>query len=132
MQSRSVKRRQESKTMFGCVERRGTHDPREAHEVDVTLGVARLIAMARAFRMKAEQHERLSDEVRTAQANLRRAILLAFADGLTADDIRFRCIEPALKRSTTSEEAAAAVEQTFRSIEKAGSVTSRQPQATRR
>jgi hypothetical protein len=58
------------------------HDPLEAHEVDVTLGVARLIAMARAFRVKAEQHEKLSDEVRTAQANLRRAILLAFADGL--------------------------------------------------
>jgi hypothetical protein len=116
--------------MFGCVERRGTHDPLEAHAVDVTLGVARLIAMARAFRVKAEQHERLSDEVRTAQANLRRAILLAFADGLTADDIRSRYIEPALKRSTTSEEAAAAVEQTFRSIERAGSVTSRQSRAT--
>jgi hypothetical protein len=68
--------------MCGCVERRGTPDPLEAHEVDVTLGVARLIAMARAFRVTAEQHERLSDEVRTAQANLRRAILLAFADGL--------------------------------------------------
>jgi len=117
--------------MFGCVERRGTHDTREAHEVDVTLGVARLIAMARAFRVKAAQPERLSDEVRTAQANLRRAILLAFADGLTADDIRFRCIEPALKRSTTGGEAAAAVEQTFRSIERAGSPTSRRPQATR-
>ena len=86
--------------------------------------------MARAFRVKAEQHERLSDEVRTAQANLRRAILLAFADGLTADDIRSRYIEPALKRPTTSEEAAAAVEQTFRSIERAGSVTSRQSRAT--
>jgi cell division septum initiation protein DivIVA len=104
--------------MFGCVERRGIYGTREAHEADVTLGVARLVAVARAFRVKAEQHERLSDEVRVASANLRRAILLALADGLTADDIRSGCVEPMLKRSSTSEEAAAAVEQAIGSVEK--------------
>lgn len=98
--------------MFGCVERRGTYSTREAHEVHVTLGVARLIAVTRAFRVEAEQPQALGDAVRSAQANLRRAILLAFADGLTADDVRARCIEPALKQSTTSQEAAAAVEHT--------------------
>ena len=106
--------------MFGCVERRGAYGTAEAHEVDVTLGVARLIAVARAFRVKAEQREALSGAVRSAQDDLRRAILLALADGLTADDIRSRCIEPALKRSTTSEEAAAAVEQTIGSVENQG------------
>jgi len=114
----SPERKMESEAMFGCVERRGAYSTPEAHEVDVTLGVARLIAVARAFRVKAEQHEALSDAVRSAQANLRRAILLAFADGLTADDVRSRCIEPVLKRSTTSEEAAAVVEQTIGSVEK--------------
>jgi hypothetical protein len=108
-------------SMFGCVERRGTHDTREAHEIAVALDVAKLIAVARAFRVKARQPESLNDEVRTAQADLRRAILLAFADGLTADDIRSRCIEPILKRCATSDETATAVEQTFRSIERAGS-----------
>jgi hypothetical protein len=64
--------------MCGSWERRGTHDPLEAHEFDVTLGVARLIAMAEAFRVTRSNVE-LSDEVRTAKP-IRRAILLAFAD----------------------------------------------------
>lgn len=112
-----LRERMESEVMFGCVERRGTYSTREAHEVRVTLCVARLIAVTRAFRVEAEQPQALSDAVRSAQANLRRAILLAFADGLTADDVRARCIEPALKQSTTSQEAAAAVEHTIGSVE---------------
>ncbi len=103
--------------MLHGVEQRGKEATKTQHEGEVALGVAWLVAMARAFRVKGNREERLTDELRAAQTDLMRAMLLACGAGLTIEDLQSRLIEPALTRPGVTEGAAALLRETFRSVQ---------------
>jgi len=88
-----------------------------AYEGEVALGAARLVAMARAFRVRENREERLTDELQAAQTDLMRAILLACGAGMTIEDVQSRLIEPALSRPGVTEGAAALLREAMRSVQ---------------
>ncbi len=102
--------------MLQGVEQRGKEATKTEYEGEVALGVAWLVAMARAFRVKDNREERLTDELQAAQTDLTRAILVACAAGLTIEDLQSRLIEPALNRPGLTEGAAALLRETFRRV----------------
>jgi hypothetical protein len=60
---------------------KSAEEARAAHETTVGLHVAWLVALARASRLEDDRALRLDADIRTAQAHLIRALLLACADG---------------------------------------------------
>src|SRR6266536_1354010 len=88
-----------------------------AYEEQVALGVARLVAMARAFRVRGNREERLLDELQAAQTDLMLAILLTCGAGMTIEDVRSRLIEPALNRPGVTEEAIVLLREAMRSVQ---------------
>lgn len=92
-------------------------DAMNGYEVDIALGVAWLVVIARAFRVNGERQECLDKEIHTAQAELMRGILRACADGVNIEEVRSRVIEPALSRPGVTKGAAALLEATIRAAQ---------------
>ncbi|HET8577905.1 MAG TPA: hypothetical protein VFO18_12445 [Methylomirabilota bacterium] len=103
--------------MLDSADGQGTDTIRAGHDTNVALGVAWLVAMARAFRVRADRKERLDEELRAAQADLIRAILLACADGLSLQEVLSRFIEPALSRPAVMDSAAFLLRDAVRSVQ---------------
>lgn len=95
-----------------------TEDARGAREAAVALNVAWLVAIARAFRGEDGRELRLDPEVRAAQMDLVRALLLACADGTPLEELRARFIDPVGRQSRLYEEAAALLVETVRLVER--------------
>jgi hypothetical protein len=95
-----------------------TEDTRAAHEAAVALNVAWLVAFARAFRIGDGRELRLDAEIRTAQADLIQALLLACADGTPLEELRARFIDPAGRRSRIHKEATALLTDTVLQVER--------------
>lgn len=74
-------------------------DIRAAHETEVALHVAWLVSLARAFRTREGWEPRRDPDIRTAQVNLIRALLLACADGTPLEKLRARFIDPVGRES---------------------------------
>ncbi len=105
-------------TMAQRVDGSTAEDARAAHEEAVALNVAWLVALARAFRVEDGRELRLHADVRTAQVDLIRALLLACADGTPLEELRERFIEPVGRKSRIHAEAAALLTDTVRLVER--------------
>jgi hypothetical protein len=90
----------------------------DAHEAEVAMRVAWLVALARAFRIEDGRELRLDAEVRAAQVDLIRALLLACADGIPLEALRTRFIDPVGRQSRAHEEATALLAHTVRLVER--------------
>ncbi len=117
MQPRQAERIRGEQPMPHGVDQRGEEGTRAVYEGEVALSIAWLVAVARAFRVRETREERPTDELRAAQTDLMRAILLACSAGLTVEDLRSRLIEPALTRPGLTEGAAALLRETLRSVQ---------------
>jgi hypothetical protein len=93
-------------------------DGRAAHEAAVALHVAWLVAFARAFRIEDGRELRLDAEIRTAQVDLFRALLLACADGTPLEELRARFVDPIRRQPRVHEEAASLLADTVRLVER--------------
>jgi hypothetical protein len=93
-------------------------DTRAAHETAVGLHVAWLMALARASRLEDDGALRVDPDVRTAQAHLIRALLLACADGIPLEDLRARFIDPVGRESRTHAAATTLLTDTVRHVER--------------
>ncbi|HSE46379.1 MAG TPA: hypothetical protein VLA89_13725, partial [Gemmatimonadales bacterium] len=82
-------------------------DVHAAHETEVALHVAWLVSLARAFRTQDGRRLRRDPDIRTAQVNLIRALLLACADGTPLDKLRARFIDPVGRESRVYEQEGA-------------------------
>ena len=91
---------------------------RAAHETTVGLHVAWLVALARASRLEDDRALRLDADIRTAQAHLIRALLLACADGIPLEDLRARFIAPVARESRVHVAATALLADTVRHVER--------------
>jgi hypothetical protein len=95
-----------------------TEHARVTRETAVALNVAWLVALARAFRIEEGRELRLDPDIRTAQAHLIRALLLACADGTSLDELRTRFIDPVERESRVYAEAAALLTDTVQQVER--------------
>jgi len=95
-----------------------TENAHAAHEAAVALNVAWLVSLARAFRIEDGRELRLDANVRTAQVDLIRALLLACADGTPLEALRARFIDPVGRGSRVHTEAAALLNDTVRLVER--------------
>jgi hypothetical protein len=95
-----------------------TEDTRTAHETAVGLHVAWLVALARASRLEDERALRLNADIRTAQAHLIQALLLARADGTPLEDLRTRFIDPVGRESRIQAAATTLLTDTVRHVER--------------
>jgi hypothetical protein len=93
-------------------------DVRAAHETEVALHVAWLVSLARAFRTQDGRELRRDPDIRTAQVNLIRALLLACADGTPLDKLRARFIDPTLHESRVYEQEDALLTDTVELVER--------------
>lgn len=93
-------------------------DVRAAHETEVALHVAWLVSLARAFRTQDGRRLRRDPDIRTAQVNLIRALLLACADGTPLAQLRTRFIDPTLHESHVYEEEDALLTDTVELVER--------------
>ena len=97
---------------------RSTEEPRAAHKVAVAMNVAWLVGLARAFRVEDGRALRLDPDIRTAQVDLIRALLLACADGTPLKELRARYIDPVGRESRVYAEATALLTDTVRLVER--------------
>lgn len=95
-----------------------TEDERAAHKAAVGLNVAWLVSLARAFRIEDGRELRLDADVRAAQADLIRALLLACSEGIPLDELRARFIDPVRRESRVYGEAAALLTDTVQLVER--------------
>jgi hypothetical protein len=95
-----------------------TEDAREAHKAAVALNVAWLVSLARAFRIEEGRELRLDADVRTAQVDLIRALLLACADGTPLEELRARFIDPVGCESRVHAAATVLLTDTVRLVER--------------
>jgi hypothetical protein len=93
-------------------------DVRAAHETEVVLHVAWLVSLARAFRTQDGRELRRDPDIRTAQVNLIRALLLACADGTPLDKLRARFIDPVGRESRVHEGEDALLNDTVELVER--------------
>jgi hypothetical protein len=93
-------------------------DARAAHETEVGLHVAWLVSLARAFRAQDGRELRRDPDIRTAQVNLIRALLLACADGTPLEALRARFIDAVGRESRVYEEAGALLTDTVGLVER--------------
>lgn len=95
-----------------------TEDARAARQAAVGLNVAWLVSLARAFRIEDGRELRLDADVRAAQADLIRALLLACSEGIPLDELRARFIDPVRRESRVYGEAAALLSDTVGLVER--------------
>ncbi len=93
-------------------------DARAVHEAAVAMNVAWLMGIARAFGVEDGRELRLDADIRTAQVDLIRALLLACADGTPLEELRARFIDPLGHQSRVHEEATALLTDTVRLVER--------------
>jgi len=93
-------------------------DARAAHQTEVALHVAWLVSLARAFRTQDGRELRRDPDIRTAQVNLIRALLLACADGTSVEGLRARFIDPVGRESRVYEEEDALLTDTVGLVER--------------
>jgi hypothetical protein len=93
-------------------------DVRAAHETAVALHVAWLVSLARAFRTQDGRELRRDPDIRTAQVNLIRALLLACNEGTPLEALRTRFIDPVGRECRVSAEATALLTDTVRLVER--------------
>jgi hypothetical protein len=91
---------------------------RLAHETAVGLHVAWLVALARASRIEDDRALRLDAGIRTAQADLIRALLGACAVGIPLEDLRARFIDPVGRESRVQAAATTLLADTVRHVER--------------
>jgi hypothetical protein len=91
---------------------------RAAHETTVGLHVAWLVALARASRLEDDRALRLDVDIRTAQAQLIRALLLACADGIPLKDLHARFINPVGREARVYAATTALLADTVRHVER--------------
>jgi hypothetical protein len=106
----------EGATMAQRVE--SPEDTRVAHETEVVLHVAWLVSLARAVRTQDGRELRRDPDIRTAQVNLIRALLLACADGTPLEELRARFIDPVGRESRVYAEATVLLTDTVRLVER--------------
>ena len=92
-------------------------DTKLACEGEVALGIAWLVAIVRAFRVGRNREEPLTAELRAAQSDLTRAILLACDAGVSLEDLQSRVIAPALGRPGVTAGAAALLLETVQTVQ---------------
>lgn len=97
---------------------KSVEEARAAHETTVGLHVAWLVALARASGLADDRALRLDADVRTAQAHLIRALLLACADGIPLQDLRARFIDPVTRESRVYAAATTLLADTVRHVER--------------
>jgi hypothetical protein len=107
----------EGTTMAEWTNGKSVEDTRAEREAAVAMAVAWLMGVARTFRIDPVRKVGLDQEIRTAQVDLIRAILLACADGLTAEDLRARFIDPVLRHADASDGGPALLAETVRLVE---------------
>jgi hypothetical protein len=95
-----------------------TKDAQAAHEATVAMNVAWLMGIARAFRIEDGRELRLDPDIRAAQVDLIRALVLACADGTPLDELRARFVDPLGRESRVHEEATALLTDTVRLVER--------------
>jgi len=95
-----------------------TEDARAAHKAAVAMNVAWLVGLARAFRIEDRRALRLDADIRAAQVDLIRALLLACADGTSLEELRARFIDPVGRESHVFAEATALLTDTVRLVER--------------
>jgi hypothetical protein len=93
-------------------------DVRAAHEAAVGLNVAWLVSLARAFRVEDGRALRLDADVRAAQVDLIRALLVACADGTPLEALRARFIDSVGRDSHVYAETTALLTETIRLVER--------------
>jgi hypothetical protein len=111
----TVPRTPEGVTMIHGREQAAGDATQLAYEGNVAQAAARLVAMARAFRVRENREEPLTDELRAAQTDLMRTILLACGAGLTIDHVQFR-LSSISNRPGVTEGAATLLRETMRSV----------------
>jgi len=95
-----------------------TEDARATHEGAVALHVAWLVALARAFRVEDGRELRLDADVRAAQVDLIRALLLACADGTPLGELRARFVDPVGRKPHVPAEVTALLTNAVRLVER--------------
>lgn len=103
--------------MAGWTDGRSAEDTQAEREAAVAVAVAWLMGIARAFRIDTARKFRPDQEIRTAQVDLIRAILLACADGLTVEDLRARFVDPILRHADANDGGPALLAETVRLVE---------------
>jgi hypothetical protein len=98
-----------------------TEDTQAEREAAVALGVAWLVALARAFRIDGAREVRLDKEIRAAQVDLIQVIRLACAGGVTVEDLRARFIDPVVRQPGIHGGAALLLAETARLVEEEAS-----------